>query len=187
MISIFWSANPARVAQRWIAKDIRSSSGQSACAFNTIYCCCICQLLLVYTTMCQFKIHEQAQAKENWEHIIYWIPWVFIPCTVWYNRCVDIQNSHDNGCTLTPANRNDDLNFLHILRKHGHDRDYLLNWLTDYITRLKHGGIQKALLLGFYAPTILALFFSVIVIELLKSCVSKSISGLTTSWMCGWH
>ena len=125
MISIFWSANPARVAQRWIAKDIRSSSGQSACAFNTIYCCCICQLLLVYTTMCQFKIHEQAQAKENWEHIIYWVPWVFIPCTVWYNRCVDIQNSHDNGCTLTPANRNDDLNFLHILRKHGHDRGYL--------------------------------------------------------------
>ena len=125
MISIFWSANPARVAQRWIAKDIRSSSGQSACAFNTIYCCCICQLLLVYTTMCQFKIHEQAQAKENWEHIIYWVPWVFIPCTVWYNRCVDIQNSHYNGCTLTSAYRNDDLNFLHILRKHGHDRDYL--------------------------------------------------------------
>ena len=66
-----------------------------------------------------------AQVKENWEHIIYWVPWVFIPCTVWYNRYVDIQNSHYNGCTLTPANRNDDLNFLHILRKHGYDREYL--------------------------------------------------------------
>ena len=158
MISIFWSTNPACIAQRWIAKDIRSSSGQSACAFNTIYCCCICELLLVYTTMCQFKIHEQAQAKENWEHIIYWVPWVFIPCTVWYNRCVDIQNSHDNGCTLTPANRNDDLNFLHILRKHGYDRDYLFKLTYRLYYSLKTRWRSESLLLRFLHPYCISTF-----------------------------
>ena len=34
----------ARVARRWIAKDIRSLSSQSECAFNVIHCFTICYL-----------------------------------------------------------------------------------------------------------------------------------------------
>ena len=34
-ITMFSGANPARVARKWIAKDIRILSSQSECSFNT--------------------------------------------------------------------------------------------------------------------------------------------------------
>ena len=37
-IAIFSGTNPARVAQRWIAKGIQSSSGQSERAFHAFHC-----------------------------------------------------------------------------------------------------------------------------------------------------
>ena len=46
-ITIFSSANPARVARGWITKDIRSLGSQSEPAFIAIHCFSICLLLWI--------------------------------------------------------------------------------------------------------------------------------------------